>query len=122
MLPSRLKSHIWAGSTRQTPKVRVLIEEGNDFLLTDGEGERACVNACVLVAGGHLINADILAEGARVSVFGTVDRIADARAGARSAHGRGALTLAVRSTDALPLLVRSLPPGQIGGESDASGG
>ena len=114
MLPSRLRSHIWANSTRQTDTLRVLIEEGNDFLLQDegvgGDGEHAgvCVNVVVLAAGGHLINAEHLAEGARVSVFGAIDWIADARADARSAHGRGALALAVRSGGSLPLLVRSL--------------
>jgi hypothetical protein len=58
--------------------------------------------ACVIAARGHLINADRLRDGDRVSVFGFVDHVADAR----SPHARGALALGLRSGDELPLLVR----------------
>jgi hypothetical protein len=84
--------------------VRRLVEEGHDFFVTDDAGQ----TACVIAARGHLINADRLHDGDRVSVFGFVDRVADPRGKARSPHARGELSLAVRSGDALPLLVRRL--------------
>jgi hypothetical protein len=87
-----------------TGNVRRLLEEGHDFFVTDDAGQ----TACVIAARGHLINADRLADGDRVSVFGYVDRVADARGEARSPHARGELSLAVRSGDVLPLLVRRL--------------
>jgi hypothetical protein len=101
--PDPEPSHIWRVGTSE---VGLLVEEGRDFFLTGEAGE----TACVIAARGHLINADRLADGDAVSVFGFVDRIADARAQARSVHARGELSLALRSGDALPLLVRRVGP------------
>jgi len=103
MLPSRAESHIWVVGTTRADNVRLLVEEGHDFfIIPDGGGQVVCV----IAARGHLINADRLAEGDRVSVFGTVARVADPRAESRSPRARGALALAVRASDDLPLLVR----------------
>jgi hypothetical protein len=103
-LPPGRRGLLWANRTREADNVRLLVEEGNDFLLADEAGQ----TACVIAAGGHLINAAEVAAGQRVSVVGFVDRVADARAPARSANARGELSLAVRSGDHLPLLVRQL--------------
>ncbi len=98
-----LKSHIWSHSAMNTDNVRVAVEEGHDFFLTDDEdGE----TACVIVARGHLINADTLDAGDRVSVFGFADRTPIAwrpdRLDRRAEHP------AVRAGDDLPLLIRGL--------------
>jgi hypothetical protein len=99
---ARPDAPIWQVSTMTTALAQLLVEEGQDFFLADDAG----ATACVIAARGYLINADALIEGETVSVFGFVDRIADARADSRSAHARGELSLAVRSGDTLPLLVR----------------
>jgi hypothetical protein len=112
MLPGRLESHIWGCRELNKINLRLLVEEGHDFLLADAAGQ----TVCVIAAGGRLINADHVAEGDAVSVFGYVDRVAVAhpQAGqARSPHARGQLSLAVRSGDALPLLVRRAGAGGV---------
>lgn len=78
MLLSRQTSYngyIWSHSAMSTDNVRLQVEEGHDFFLTDEEGE----TARVIAARGALINADTLAPGDRISVFGYVDRILDRR-------------------------------------------
>jgi hypothetical protein len=99
----RATSDIWVIRTVNTDNVRLILEEGDDFFLQDQGASEA---VCVISAGGYLINGDCLVGGERVSVFGCIDRIADPRAETRSPHGRGALSLAIRSGDELPLLIR----------------
>ena len=55
--------------------VRFDAEEGHDFFLADDEGRQT---TRVIVARGHLVNADALEVGDRVSVFGFTDRVARA--------------------------------------------
>ena len=101
MLPSRLKAHIWSHSASYTDNVRLVVEEGHDFFLTDDAGE----TLRVIVERGHLINEGQLVTGDRVSVFGFTDRVA-APGGLLE---RAALEPAVRAGDDLPLLIRRLP-------------
>jgi hypothetical protein len=80
---------------------RVLIEEGNDFLLAvEGGGE-----VYVLSKGGHLVSGAPLQPGETVSLFGFADAIPDAIGLAASPSGRGGLLRAIRSGSELPLLV-----------------
>jgi hypothetical protein len=110
-----LKSHIWSHSAMNTDNVRFAVEEGHDFFLTDEEDR----TACVIVSRGHLINDDELLSGDPVSVFGFTDRVAAPRA---DPLDRGALVLALRAGDDLPLLVRrARSPSQEGGRRDRSG-
>jgi hypothetical protein len=99
-----LKSHIWFHSAMDTDNVRLAVEEGRDFFLVDEEDGQT---ACVIVARGHLVNADSLAAGERVSVFGFTDEAARGRAAPLDRRG---LSLAVRAGDDLPLLLRKLGP------------
>jgi hypothetical protein len=78
-----------------------LVDEGHDFTLTGSDGEIALV----LAAGGRLVNAARLRPGDHVSVFGFPDQVPDTTGLNRSPHGRGGLTLALRSGSELPLLV-----------------
>jgi hypothetical protein len=102
MLPSRLKTHIWSHSAIYTDNVRLVVEEGHDFFLTDDAGQ----TLRVIVERGHLINEDQLVVGDRVSVFGFTDKV--------TAPGgpleRAALEPAVRAGDDLPLLIRRVAP------------
>jgi hypothetical protein len=100
MHPGRGDVEIWTVTTLDDGNLRHLVEEGRDFLLAGPTGE----TVRVIAAGGHLINSDELVAGDVVSVWGYVDRVADPRGGV--AGGRGALAVAVRSGDTLPLLVR----------------
>jgi hypothetical protein len=100
-----LTSHIWSHSAMYTHNVRLAAEEGHDFFLTDEEGQ----TVRVIVARGHLINADELLPGDRVSVFGFTDRVASAGAGPDAASlERDPLLTAIRAGDDLPLLIRRL--------------
>jgi hypothetical protein len=116
--PSRLKAHmsyIWSHSAISTHNVRLTVEQGHDFFLNadrldeardepnDEAGEKS---ACVVAARGHLVNAETLAPGDRVSVFGFTDRIADPRRSVVGSSVRGALVLALRAGDDSPLLIR----------------
>jgi hypothetical protein len=107
MPQSRLTSHIWSHSAMYTDNVRFVVEEGHDFFLDDAAGE----TACVISARGILINADGLKDGDRVSVFGFTDRVADRRGQEADLLTRAASTLAIRSGDELPLLLRRVPGG-----------
>ncbi len=81
-------------------RARVLIEEGNDFLLSlDGGG------VYVLSNGGHLVSRAPVRPGDAVSVFGFVDAVPDAIGIAAAPSGRGGLIPAIRSGTELPLLV-----------------
>jgi hypothetical protein len=100
-----LKSHIWIHGTMTTDNVRFVAEEGHDFFLVDEKGGET---ACVIAARGHLLNADALVGGDRVSVFGFTDRAARSPSHAPPLD-RGARALAVRAGDDLPLLLRRLP-------------
>jgi hypothetical protein len=64
----------------------------------------------VIAAGGLLMDADRLVHRDMVEVFGFVDRVIDpaaAPAGSRRARGEP-IALALRSGDALPLIVRKI--------------
>jgi hypothetical protein len=104
---SRLKSHIghiWFQRTMTAHNVRLLVEQGHHFFLTDAEGR----TARVIASRGYLVNADQLAAGDTVSVFGFTDRIADPSAPSSDTSARERSALAVRAGDDLPLLVRRL--------------
>jgi hypothetical protein len=110
MSRSRLNAHmsyIWSHSAMSTHNVRFLVEQGDDFFLIDEEGQ----SACVIAARGHLINADRLVAGDRVSVFGFTDRVADPRRGTDGPGTRDARVLALRAGDDGPLLVRRVTGG-----------
>jgi hypothetical protein len=80
---------------------RVLVEEGNDFLLTVGGGP----DVYVLSKGGHLVSGAPVRPGDAVSVFGFADAIPDTLGLVASPSGRGGLLHAIRSGSELPLLV-----------------
>ena len=103
-----LKSHIWSQRTMNTDNVRGAVEEGHDFFLTD-DLEPAGKTACVIVARGHLINADELLSGDRVSVFGFTDFVAARGASQADPFDRASREPALRAGDDLPLLIRRLP-------------
>jgi hypothetical protein len=99
-----LKSHIWIHGAMTTDNVRFVAEEGHDFFLVDEEGSET---ACVIAARGHLVNADALCVGDRVSICGFTDRTT--RGPSRAAPlDRAARALALRAGDDLPLLLRRL--------------
>jgi hypothetical protein len=101
------KSHIWFHSTTCTDNVRVVVEQGHDFFLTcEATAGRATTH--VVVARGHLVNAEELRDGDRVAVFGFTDRVAGRGATRRDPLDRGASDLVLRSGDDLPLLVLRL--------------
>jgi hypothetical protein len=101
MLQGRLNAHIWSHSAMYTDNVRLAVEEGHDFFLTDEAGQ----TLRVIVTHGHLINDDQLVSGDRVSVFGFTDRVG----APGTAFERGAFAPALRAGDDLPLLIRRLP-------------
>ena len=91
----------WLEVGEQADLGRVLIEEGNDFLLSvEGGGE-----VYVLSRGGHLVSGAPLHAGDTVSVFGFTDAVPDAIGLVASPSGRGGLLPAIRSGSELPLLV-----------------
>jgi hypothetical protein len=92
---------LWSLEVAQAQATRVLIEEGNDFLLSlDGGGV-----VYVLSNGGHLVSRAPVRSGDAVSVFGFVDAVPDAIGVVASRSGRGGLVPAIRSGTELPLLV-----------------
>jgi len=94
-------SPLWRCEIVQDDGRRWAVEAGLDFALAVGGGG----TVLVLAAGGRLVNATQLAPGDEVSVFGFADEAPDPAGLARSPHGRGGLTLALRSGSELPLLV-----------------
>jgi hypothetical protein len=92
---------LWRREILDDDSGRWLVDDGHDFTLTGSGGEIALV----LAAGGRLVNAARLRPGDQVSVFGFADQVPDTAGLNRSAHGRGGLTLALRSGSELPLLV-----------------
>jgi hypothetical protein len=103
-LPAHIShiAHIWSLSAMTTDNVRCTVEDGHDFFLTDEEGE----TLRVIAARGVLVNADTLEPGDRISAFGFVDRVLDSTPRGVDALTRGATSLALRSGDDLPLLLR----------------
>jgi hypothetical protein len=85
-----------------TENVRFTVEDGHDFFLTDKEGEALRV----IVARGVLVNTDTLRAGDRISAFGFVDRVLDPAPRDADSLTRGATSIALRSGDDLPLLLR----------------
>ena len=111
-------SYIWSHSEMSTDNVRLVVEEGHDFFLTDEKGPQTQVRAldgaetvCVIAARGHLVNADQLAAGDRVSVFGFIDRVAHPRPAGLGRSARELSALAVRAGDDSPLLIRRVSRG-----------
>jgi len=92
---------LWRREIVEDDGGRSVVETGSDFALAVGGGG----TVLVLAAGGRLVNATQLVEGDQVSVFGFADEAPDHAGLARSPHGRGGLTLALRSGSELPLLV-----------------
>lgn len=102
---SRLKSHmshIWSQSAMTGDNVRLLVEEGQHFFVTDGYGRAARV----IAGNAYLVNAEVLDAGDQVSVFGFTDRVADPRGSAGDLLTRETSELAVRAGDDQPLLLR----------------
>jgi hypothetical protein len=95
-------AHIWSLSAMDTDNVRFTVEDGHDFFLTDEEGE----TLRVIAGRGVLVNADTLSAGDRISAFGFVDRVLDSVPRGADALTRGATSVALRSGDDLPLLLR----------------
>jgi hypothetical protein len=95
-------AHIWSLSAMDTDNVRFAVEDGHDFFLTDDKGE----TLRVIAARGVLVNADTLVPGDRISAFGFVDRVLDSRPHGADALTRGPTSVALRSGDDLPLLLR----------------
>jgi hypothetical protein len=95
------RAPLWRVATARGEGGPWLVEEGDDFLLTDPEGGRVAV----IAAGGHLVSGAVLRSGDEVSVFGFVDEAPDAFGLGRGARGRGGVAPALRSGSALPLLV-----------------
>ena len=92
---------LWQVTRAEDESGAWLCEEAEDFLLTDPEGDRACV----LVDCGHLLGAETLHPGQPVSVFGFLDEIPDRMGLARSPHGRVGVVPALQSRSDWPLLV-----------------
>jgi len=91
----------WRREILEDESGRWLVDEGHDFTLTGSDGQ----TALVLAAGGRLVNGPRLRPGDQASVFGFADQVPDTAGLNRSPHGRGGLTLALRSGSELPLLV-----------------
>lgn len=101
-LPGRPDAvQLWRVETVKDQEGSWLVEEGEDFQLTDAEGARAYV----LATGGHLVNAEVLRPGDEVSVFGFLDLVPDRAGLARPPSGRGGLAPGLRAGSELPLLV-----------------
>jgi hypothetical protein len=101
----KVSSHIWFKSMTNEHNVRLLVEEGHDFFLTDASGQVALVMA----AGGHLIGAPGIAidAGDLVEVFGFTDQVIEPGSPLGSSNPRGEpIALALRSGDELPVIVR----------------
>jgi hypothetical protein len=89
---------IWKNSTSSTADVRLLIDEGQDFLL-----DAPCGGLRVVGEGGQLVRGEHLIEGDRVTVLGFVDRVVDPTHADRSRSP--SLLPVIRSGDQLPLLL-----------------
>ena len=106
------RSALWQVTRSEDESGAWLSEEAEDFLLTDPDGDRACV----VVDDGHLIGAETLHPGQPVSVFGFLDEVPDRMGLARSPHGRVGVIPALQSRSDWPLLViprgAAAPPGE----------
>jgi hypothetical protein len=91
----------WTDVEARPGSGRVLIEEGNDFLLSM-EGGRIVY---VLSNGGHLVSRAPVRSGDAVSVFGFAGAVPDPIGLAAAHRGRGGLLPAMRSGTELPLLL-----------------
>jgi hypothetical protein len=89
---------IWKNSTSSTANVRLLIDEGQDFLLDAPSGRLRVVGE-----GGQLVRGEDLVDGDRVRVLGFVDRAVDPGHADRSRAP--SLQPVIRSGDQLPLLL-----------------
>jgi hypothetical protein len=94
------RDELWRARAEDDAGGRWLVEDGNDFLLSDPDG--AVVQ--VLAAGGRLLGGSVLRAGAEASVFGFVDHVPDV-AGLGPTRRRGAVMPALRGDTELPLLV-----------------
>jgi hypothetical protein len=101
----KVSSHIWFKSEMTQHNVRLLIEEGHDFFLTEASGRLVLVQS----AGGYLLGAPGTAIDVadQVEVFGFVDRVVDGGSPGGSGSPRGEpITLALRAGDELPIIIR----------------
>jgi hypothetical protein len=92
---------LWHASVVEDDAGLWAVEEGTDFVLR-GEGGRPTL---VLAEEGRLVNADRLAEGDEVAVFGLPGEAPDRAGIAGAAYGRGGLCPVLRSGPRHPLLV-----------------
>jgi hypothetical protein len=112
---AHLLSHIrpiWKNSTSSTADVRLLIDEGQDFLLDAPSGRLRVVGE-----GGQLVRGEDLIDGDRVTLLGFVDRVVDP--GHADRTRAPSLQPVIRSGDQLPLLLWKVEeedePGTTGG-------
>ncbi len=93
---------LWRSSVVEDDAGLWAVEEGEDFVLRDAAGR----STLVLAAGGRLVNAERLAEGDEVALFGLADETPDRVGIAGAAYGRGGgLVATLRSGPRHPLLV-----------------
>jgi hypothetical protein len=102
---SRATSHIWSYRAMTSHNLRLDLEEGHDFFLVAEDGR----TARVISRRGHLVNAERLDAGDRVSVFGATDLVAGSSETSSLAADRDARRFAVRAGDDAPLVVRREP-------------
>jgi hypothetical protein len=100
-LPDGAGGVLWRAAVVEDDAGLWAVEEGNDFVLR-GAGGKATL---VLAEGGRLVNADVLAEGDEVAVFGLPGEAPDRVGIAGAAYGRGGLCAALRSGPRHPLLL-----------------
>ena len=100
-LPGRAVGDLWRASVVEDGAGLWAVEEGDDFVLRGADGTATLV----LADGGRLVNADLLAEGDEVAVFGLPGEAPDRVGIAGAAYGRGGLCAAIRSGPRHPLLV-----------------
>ena len=100
-LPDGRGGELWRATIVEDDAGLWAVEEGDDFVLR-GDGGKPTL---VLAEGGRLVNADRLAEGDEVAVFGLPGEAPDRLGIAGAAYGRGGLCAALRSGPRHPLLV-----------------
>jgi hypothetical protein len=93
---------LWRSSVEKDEAGLWAVEEGEDFVLRDAAGR----STLVLADEGRLVNAERLAEGDEVALFGQLDETPDRLGIAGAAYGRGGgLVATLRSGPRHPLLV-----------------
>jgi hypothetical protein len=96
------RDSLWRSSVVQDETGLWAVEEGEDFVLRDEAGR----STLVVAEGGRLVNAERLAEGDAVALFGLADETPDRVGIVGAAYGRGGgLVATLRSGPRHPLLV-----------------